>query len=304
MKLIILTLLSFILFSCGSQNNSINETDSQPIQTYQSDALRHMSLTELRLVRNEIFARHGYIFKNRDLANYFSTKDWYEAKYMNVDSLLTDADKKNIKLILDAEKEIKNNSIPIDEQLLDKYSKLDTIKFRDHFLSKLFATIDQFKNKMADTIIYTIANVDGAENIDTVKTRIFYMNDTVYVQSSWMRNNELIWSDVLMDPYIWISDNDLFHYDTRSNWITFTTALYYALPEFNDISNYSNIDKELSISMGMDWIRNNKVILSEKNYRDYFNNFKGQVMEYGMPENSQLYIWCEPVSDFILFYRP
>ncbi|WP_415225378.1 YARHG domain-containing protein [Psychromonas sp.] len=32
--------------------------------------------TELRLMRNEIFARHGFIFKSKDLKRYFSQRSW------------------------------------------------------------------------------------------------------------------------------------------------------------------------------------------------------------------------------------
>ncbi|MGM7634633.1 YARHG domain-containing protein [Bacillus sp. Hm123] len=32
---------------------------------------------ELRLARNEIYARHGYIFNSNDLQNYFSSQSWY-----------------------------------------------------------------------------------------------------------------------------------------------------------------------------------------------------------------------------------
>lgn len=32
----------------------------------------------LRLIRNEIFARHGYIFNSKDLQQYFGAQDWYQ----------------------------------------------------------------------------------------------------------------------------------------------------------------------------------------------------------------------------------
>ena len=35
------------------------------------------SLEELSYIRNEIFARHGYIFKKEKYYNYFIQKDWY-----------------------------------------------------------------------------------------------------------------------------------------------------------------------------------------------------------------------------------
>ena len=40
-----------------------------------------MSLWELYLARNEIFARHGRGFKNQDLVEHFATRTWYSEQY-------------------------------------------------------------------------------------------------------------------------------------------------------------------------------------------------------------------------------
>lgn len=39
--------------------------------------LKKLSKKELRLARNELYARHGYIFEDEELSEYFSAKDWY-----------------------------------------------------------------------------------------------------------------------------------------------------------------------------------------------------------------------------------
>lgn len=44
------------------------------------DDLKGLTKEELRLARNEIFARHGMIFGATDLAEYFGSKSWYEPK--------------------------------------------------------------------------------------------------------------------------------------------------------------------------------------------------------------------------------
>ena len=49
-------------------------SDSQ----YLTDAdLSALTKDELRLARNEIFARHGYIFNDESLKNHFAKKSWY-----------------------------------------------------------------------------------------------------------------------------------------------------------------------------------------------------------------------------------
>ncbi len=63
--------------------------------------LKNMSKHDLKIMRNEIFARHGYIFKKNGLMdNYFSQQEWYKPKYKNVDKKLTQIEKTNIELII------------------------------------------------------------------------------------------------------------------------------------------------------------------------------------------------------------
>jgi len=61
--------------------------------------LQNISKHDLRIMRNEIFARHGYIFKSDDLKEYFKNQDWYTPKYEDVNSMLTSIEKKNIEFI-------------------------------------------------------------------------------------------------------------------------------------------------------------------------------------------------------------
>lgn len=51
---------------------------------------------ELRLLRNEIFARHGYIFQSEDLANHFAQLDWYTPVSSNVFGELSAIEKANV----------------------------------------------------------------------------------------------------------------------------------------------------------------------------------------------------------------
>jgi len=70
-----------------------------------ADELRPLSKTELRIMRNEIFANHGYIFKTAGMKEYFSGKKWYVPRYENVDDMLTQIEKDNIQLIRKVETE-------------------------------------------------------------------------------------------------------------------------------------------------------------------------------------------------------
>ena len=60
----------------------------------------------LKVIRNEIFARHGYVFiKGGEMDKYFRSKEWYTPKFNNINHLLSDIEKHNIKLIKELESE-------------------------------------------------------------------------------------------------------------------------------------------------------------------------------------------------------
>jgi len=56
---------------------------------------------ELRIMRNEIFARYGYQFKDTSLNNYFNNQEWYTKRYSdcNITDLLNEVERYNIELI-------------------------------------------------------------------------------------------------------------------------------------------------------------------------------------------------------------
>ena len=60
---------------------------------------------DLKLMRNEIFARYGLKFTaGGEMDQYFKKYDWYHAQYDNVDQFLTDIEKENINLIKELER--------------------------------------------------------------------------------------------------------------------------------------------------------------------------------------------------------
>lgn len=54
---------------------------------------------QLKIMRNEIFARHGYIFKTSDMQQYFSTQAWYKPLNEDVNNALSNIERRNIALI-------------------------------------------------------------------------------------------------------------------------------------------------------------------------------------------------------------
>ena len=61
--------------------------------------LSGLNKQDLKIMRNEIFARHGYIFKTPEMKAYFAKQSWYHERYSDVSSMLSYLEQKNVALI-------------------------------------------------------------------------------------------------------------------------------------------------------------------------------------------------------------
>lgn len=92
-----------LLNKCGSTSGVVSSGSgrfpqgSQRLLSY-SD-ISGLTKYDLKIMRNEIFARHGYIFTTTDLKNYFQNQSWYTPRYSNVTTMLTNIEQQNIALI-------------------------------------------------------------------------------------------------------------------------------------------------------------------------------------------------------------
>ena len=86
-----------------NQHNSVSSIPGRFPQASErlltASDLQNMSKYDLKIMRNEIFARHGYIFKTTDMKNHFQNQSWYTPKYGDVSSKLTNIEQKNVALI-------------------------------------------------------------------------------------------------------------------------------------------------------------------------------------------------------------
>lgn len=109
------------IYGVYKSNNSEKSDDEQKEYMYPSDLniiteteLDQMDIDTINLIKEEIFARHGKIFTEENLKNYFSKKLWYTPNPNFAPSLLTDTEKENIKIIEDYLSKIE--SIDIDNE--------------------------------------------------------------------------------------------------------------------------------------------------------------------------------------------
>ena len=66
--------------------------------------IENLTKADLYILRNTIYAKHGYSFKNRQLRTFFDKQDWYMPVNVNIKNDLTPLEKENIKLLLRYEK--------------------------------------------------------------------------------------------------------------------------------------------------------------------------------------------------------
>jgi hypothetical protein len=59
-----------------------------------------MKKADLFVLRNAIYARHGYSFKNQQLRAYFDQQPWYIPISTDIKSELTPIEKQNIALLM------------------------------------------------------------------------------------------------------------------------------------------------------------------------------------------------------------
>ena len=62
----------------GGEENTGDYIFEDSVSRYlEGSELKKLSKKELRLARNELYARRGYIFEDEELSAYFSSKSWY-----------------------------------------------------------------------------------------------------------------------------------------------------------------------------------------------------------------------------------
>ncbi|MCU0435327.1 MAG: YARHG domain-containing protein [Bacteroidia bacterium] len=91
-----------------------NKTD---VGTYPQASARELSYEdvenlgsdELRVMRNEIYARHGYSFRDKAMRNVFDALEWYIPMGVDIRHQLTDTEVRNISLIYRYEKYAEEN---------------------------------------------------------------------------------------------------------------------------------------------------------------------------------------------------
>lgn len=89
---------SDIIYKINSSTTKLSEAD-----------VKNLKKLELEILRNTIFARHGYTFKKKSYRQFFDPVDWYIPVSEDVSKELTSIEKENIKLLERFEKYAEDN---------------------------------------------------------------------------------------------------------------------------------------------------------------------------------------------------
>ena len=123
------------------------------------EMLKGLSLHELRLLRNEVYARRGRQFRTEWLSQYFWSQPWYEAREDNTEPELSETEKKNIATIVAYERKVKESlsTTPVTNALFEGMFLEDARKlrneiyarhgkvFKDRWLQSYFKSFDWYK---------------------------------------------------------------------------------------------------------------------------------------------------------------
>jgi hypothetical protein len=80
--------------------NLRNKIATEPVSV---ELFEGMFTEDLRVLRNEIYARRGKVFKSKDLKEYFAAQSWYKPDPNFQDEMLSEVEKKNLAVIKEAE---------------------------------------------------------------------------------------------------------------------------------------------------------------------------------------------------------
>ena len=87
----------------ASATNAIYEINASTTDLTEGD-VENLKKSDLRIIRNTIYARHGYSFKNRPLRVFFDSQSWYIPVYSDITKELSQTELDNIQLLLRYEK--------------------------------------------------------------------------------------------------------------------------------------------------------------------------------------------------------
>jgi len=235
----------------------------------------------LRLLRNEIFARHGRIFSSEDLKEHFFKFDWYSESIEYNDSLLTIDEKSYIRAVLSL------------ETLLDTMSDSLRILYEKELEFRKF----EFRDTIIETKIdYTGDGIDEKQ-ITKIKKKILELFVQIIVLNT---KGDTLWNheELAMFAPMQFPIPDMY-----SDW-KFLIKHAPPQPLRKAYDNWPEYVYSLMTNDIMKYIESDSSVILEE-ARNYVSNFNGEILHSTTNESGGCsYIWYEPIKNFVTFYCP
>jgi DNA-directed RNA polymerase subunit RPC12/RpoP len=158
-KLLNLLILTLFVSKVLAQKGIDCVTCSSKLIT--KELITDLSIDEIRLLTNEIYARNGFVFENSRFQEYFSEKSWYKRIKNNKTIQLNEVEKKNIDFFQERTKQLKTlraNSIDQLKQLQKLVLKNDIVNLKNQFGYKpetgSYSDLESFK------LVFSKINLD------------------------------------------------------------------------------------------------------------------------------------------------
>lgn len=170
MKNTILITLILMLFAPSHKAQTLKDCSDCAVKLIKPEQISQLSLEEIRILTNEIYARNGYQFENPRFQQHFESKPWYSNKKNNKSISLNPVEKQNTTLLQARTKTLKAERDLIISQL----KSLKTLVLADK------------NNELKTQFNFTYENQYGNENPKLLKevfTRI-NLDDISYYKNN------------------------------------------------------------------------------------------------------------------------
>jgi hypothetical protein len=195
--------------------------------------------------------------------------------------------------------------LTMDLALQKKYDEAcrhDTDSYDKKFISNFSNLVSKFNGKHLDTTFLSFGNIDGDGDQDTIVNRVWFDGDSVYVDSKWIKDHQILWKDRFSDPYTELNIEGTGD-SVRNPWVVFAIGVLYGPPDF--YPPFDNKIDSMVVSQGMENLANDGIHTDIESYKAYLQEFKGQTMNFGQPEGREgLWIWYKPAKRMINYYQP
>ena len=265
----IIILLPCLFFSCSQQEPAplllapFNKTSY--MKRTESAFFSDSAKKNLRMLRNEIYAKHGRIFESKDLRDYFGKYDWYRPAKKYSDNMLSKAELEMIADLIGCEKYLQN--------LRDKD--------RQHYdsVKTFYKSSQRFDTTIVDFLDYT-----GDGKKEKCITGISRKGDSIIVHHVIINKNDTIYNKTEIASFAPEKD-PLPVYDVFNN---LKTAV--RLSPFK--ASLQSISPDVK-----------KQYEGKKAYKKYLAKFKGEVLLTVTGEASGCsYFWYAPEKKFETLY--